>query len=87
MPGIVGLGKRFEQALLIVPADPDAGVLDHQFHLDLLWLAGGLDIHPDLHFALLGELDGIAHQVRQDLFEAQGVDLHITFFNAGIELQ
>ncbi len=69
----VGLDERVEQALQVVGVDADATVA----HLQLQY--GGCtgtviqQADADAHLTMLGELDGIAHQVGQHLLEAQRV--------------
>ena len=67
----VGLHERLEQpvALLVGEADAGVGDLDAQHAV-----AGILERQP--HRARLGELDGVAQQVEQDLLQAQRIADH-----------
>ncbi|MNU04152.1 hypothetical protein D3C72_2484420 [compost metagenome] len=67
------LGKMLEQVLLIFAADADAAVNDSQQNLQLSILAL-VKPKADLDAALIGELDRIAYQVREDLLETQRID-------------
>ena len=63
-----------EDPLLPLGGDADAGVAHHEVKADLVLgrgAAGGLHAHD--HLALFGELDGVAHQVEQDLAQPGGV--------------
>ena len=66
--------KARKIALLLVRRDADAGVAHGEAQADLA-LGRGLagDFHAHDHLALLGELDGVAHQVEQDLPQPAGV--------------
>ena len=70
--GHVGLRERLEQFRRLLLRHADAGVAHGE--LELHFLAGAfdlLDVQPD--FAVLGELDCVVDEVRQDLPEAQRV--------------
>ena len=73
--GGIGLGEGAEQALLMLAADPDAGVDDFDKGADPPGRRRRLlaDAHGD--FARLGELDGVAEQIEQDLADPRGVAL------------
>lgn len=69
----VRLNERIEQPLYVVRVDTDAAVT----HLHVQQRAGAVCVlykpGVDAYLAVLGELDGIAHQIGQHLLEAQGV--------------
>ncbi|MNM94192.1 hypothetical protein D3C81_1065880 [compost metagenome] len=75
--GVVGLSEGFEQALLILFADPDTTVVNLHPHLHMLRLRCRVQVDNDPDLALLGKLDGIADQIGQHLLEAQWVQQHI----------
>jgi hypothetical protein len=65
----VGLGERLEQHRAAPRTDPDTGVDDLDAHENALAGVLGHDgAHDD--FARLGELHGVAHQIREDLTDA-----------------
>jgi hypothetical protein len=69
---LVGLRKGMEQAGLLRRADADSLIvdLDAQQHAEAVFFDGaGAQHNP----AALGELDGIADEVEQDLLEARSV--------------
>ena len=68
----VRLGEGLEELLLLVGGDADARVADGEVQADLL-LGPRLHIDAKHDLAPLGELDGVAHQVDDDLAEAVGV--------------
>ncbi|MCY1437336.1 hypothetical protein D9M71_534930 [compost metagenome] len=74
----IGLGKGQKQALLVICANTDATVLNRYLQDGLVGRGARFQgqVHGDL--ALLGELDRVADQVRQDLLEAQRVEQHLT---------
>ena len=96
--GGIGLGEFFEQPLLLVGGDADAGVLD-------LAVQGGnavfdrLDPDPDRDVALVGEFHRIATEVDQHLPQSPGVtdeavgnvlvdeDRHCQGFGLGLDHQ
>ncbi len=70
--GHVGLRERLEQFRRLLLRHADAGVAHGE--LELHFFAGALDlfdVEPD--FALLGELDGVVDEVRQNLAEPQRI--------------
>ena len=70
--GTVGLAEGIEQARHLLRAHADAGVLD--LHLQLKPLRRvRLHLHVNGHRTGFGELDGVAGEVDQHLFQAQGV--------------
>src|SRR5205814_4727579 len=74
IPARVGLNKRVEQRLEPVGGDADAGILD----INDEGAGGGfllrLPGNASEHVAALGELDGIAQQVDQDLAHADTIE-------------
>ncbi len=70
----VGLDERIEQALQVVGMDADATVAHFQFQHCGRGVAVILQTDSNTDLAMLGELDGIAHQVGQHLFETQGIE-------------
>ena len=69
--GSVGLNERIEDGLELVGGDADARIdhLHHKLRIDLV-----LDqLGTNLHFSRRGELDGVAHQVHQQLPEARRI--------------
>ncbi len=65
----VGLGERGEKLGLLRLGNADSGVLDFEAELHLsLGDRLGLDSNDDV--AVLGELDGVAHDVGEDLAQA-----------------
>src|ERR1043166_5138207 len=72
---ILDLDERMKDALEIVGADPDAGVLDLDPDLFPAAVARGMAISPaDFDAAVLvGELHGVREQVGQDLLDAMRV--------------
>ena len=79
----VGLGEGIEQRHLLLGADTDAGVLDLEAQPPCV--AGArTGTHAQPHLALVGELDGIAEQIGEDLLEAQWVTA-ITLRQVGIK--
>ncbi|MCY1416081.1 hypothetical protein D9M71_315820 [compost metagenome] len=71
--GVVGLGEGLEQVAQVAVGQADAGVLHADAQLGQLVVAVVFEhgAHGDGAFA--GELDGVAHQVGQDLLEAHRV--------------
>ncbi len=70
--GHVGLGERLEQLRRLLLGHADAGVAHGKLELHLFARAfEQLDVQPD--FAVLGELDGVVDEVRQDLAESERV--------------
>ncbi|MNG97851.1 hypothetical protein D3C79_569740 [compost metagenome] len=63
----VGLGEGQEQALLVLFANADTGVLYAQFKPGKIRLGARLQAQLDDDLTLLGEFDCIADQVRKDL--------------------
>ncbi|MNC22673.1 hypothetical protein D3C75_706800 [compost metagenome] len=70
----VGLDERVEQALQVVGVDTDATVAHFQLQHGGGSAAVVHQADADAHLPMLGELDGVAHQVGQDLLETQGVE-------------
>ena len=72
--GAVGLDEGLEQQRLLVGGDADAGVPDLETQQDTACFEplGG---HVHHHLAARGELDGVAHQIAQDLPQADRVAL------------
>ncbi len=68
----VGLGEGLEDHGLLIGRDTDARVLDAKVQAHLV-AARFLLFHADDDFAVLGEFDGVADQVNQDLTEPAGV--------------
>ena len=63
-----------EDRLLLFARDADSGVADReadQRFIVMCRFAG--ELYPKYDFALRGELDGVAHQVEQDLTQPAGV--------------
>ncbi|MNQ60921.1 hypothetical protein D3C85_752220 [compost metagenome] len=77
------MGEGLEQLLLVFRRDADAAVFHHRDQLHQLF-ADSADQQADANFALLGELDGIADEIRKDLLEAGRIDHHVVL---GIQLQ
>ena len=69
-----GLGKRREQFAQLIARDSDAGIPHRAFEHQPLAIPR-LHAQVDLHFTALGELDRIANQIHQHLFQTQGVAL------------
>ena len=70
--GSVGLGKRAKELRLLRGRKPDTGILDFEEQFDAIRVATA-QAHRNVHFALLGELDGVARQVAQNLAKPQGI--------------
>jgi hypothetical protein len=68
----VGLGERVEDGPLLLERDADAGV-GHGKGEHLAIALAALAFHPQHHFAVLGELERVAHQIQQHLANAPGV--------------
>src|SRR5262249_12689648 len=70
--GRVRLFERFEHSCLLFLGDADAGIGDRESQHDV---TGGERLGADVHdgFARGGKLDGVAHQVDNDLPEAARV--------------
>ena len=68
----LALNEGLKDPFLIGLRDAYAGIdhLDHQFRASLVFF---LHHHPQHHFAFLGELDGVIHQVGDDLGDARAV--------------
>jgi hypothetical protein len=66
------LGKDFEEAGLICGRDADAGVGDGEFGEEFL-PRSGFDGEAEGDFAMVGEFDGVANEVDEDLAEAEFV--------------
>ena len=68
----VGLRKGFEQQPLFLERNSDARILhfEMEFHSFVVLCAS---LNGDQHFPLLGELDGVTHQVHQNLPQATGI--------------
>ena len=64
--GAVGLGKALEQVFLLFRGNADAGIthFNAQHHPGS---KGGQTPHPNPHLALMGELDGVGHEIGQHL--------------------
>ncbi len=69
---LVCLLEAREQAAGLLGRQPDAAVGDGEPQ-QRLGVAGLLDAHLDAHLAVLGELDGVAGVVDQDLADAQRI--------------
>nr|GEU28571.1 hypothetical protein [Tanacetum cinerariifolium] len=69
----VGLGERREQARHLLFAQADARVAHGKAQQRGTAVRRRQAPHPQRHFALPGELDGVAGQVDQHLLQAQGV--------------
>ena len=68
----IGLREVLEDLGQSLGGDADAGVLDADLEVRLPFGAGE-EVHAHRHFALVGELHRIAHQVRHHLAKAEGV--------------
>jgi hypothetical protein len=68
----IGLTERLEQTRLIAFRNPDPGIVDLNFDL-YAGVADGALFDQNIDIAMFGELDGIAHQVGDDLLQAQRV--------------
>jgi hypothetical protein len=68
----IGLRKRFEDQRVLIRRDTDPSVADRNVYHDL---RGGLYLQGDLHnyLTLFGELDGVTHQIHEDLSQASRV--------------
>jgi len=78
----VDLAEGFEQAGEIGGGDADAGVGDGEAQEGVGVVLGfDLDAQPDL--AVVGELDGVADEVGEDLAEADGVDFDVPWDGGG----
>src|SRR6185437_15137420 len=70
--GYIGLREGFEDGALLIGGDADAGIAHDEVERGLrLGLVFEFDAERDL--ALSGELDGVAHEVGNDLAEAERV--------------
>ena len=70
--GIVGLPEGFKNQLLFVWRDADATV-DHPEVQRHGFFGSRFRVHVNDHLALLGELDGVPHQIQEDLPQSTGV--------------
>ena len=70
--GTVGLSERLEEQVAGLLTNADAGVLDREAQGGVVF---GLSLYADAdeHFALMGELDGVADEVGENLPESAGV--------------
>ncbi len=71
----IGLGEGLEQAFGRGRGDAHAGVLHLEQHLAVRARLAALG-HAHADVALLGELDGVADQIGQDLAQAHGIAAH-----------
>src|SRR5688572_19766476 len=67
----IHLRERLEDECLLLGWNADAGVTDRQMELDLATLT--LARHAHYHFTRLGELDGVADQVDEDLAQPRRI--------------
>ena len=72
---VVALEERGKEPLHHIGPHADAGV-PHLHAEDDLVAVLRLGPHPDLHGALVGELQGIVHEVGEDLAQAGGIARH-----------
>src|ERR1700693_1036557 len=70
--GTVGLGKRFEDFALFVGRDSNTGILDGKMQAHGLRRFTFL-LHRDEDLTAFGELDGVTHQVDDDLTDSPWV--------------
>src|SRR5579872_4475289 len=68
----VSLGEGLEQERLLFGGNADAGVHHTEVQFDSLSVTA-FQIYIQDYFATLGKLDGIAHQVEDDLAQAPGI--------------
>ena len=69
--GSIGLGEGLEETLQAGRRDADAGVSHGKLQAGFAVLRQGAK--TDLNFAALGELDGVAGQIEQDLLQSHPV--------------
>ncbi len=82
--GTVGLGKRFEDFALFVGRDSNPGILDGEMQAHGI---GGFTflLHRDEDLSAFGELDGVAHQIDNDLADSPRV-AHQRLGHVGLHL-
>ena len=68
----IGLAERLEQTGLIALRDPDPGIVDLNFDL-YAGVAQRALLDQHINIAMFGKLDGIAHQIGDDLLQAQRI--------------
>ena len=71
--GSVGLGELVEDMVKFVWRDADTGVPDRDPKLGFA-VALPLRVYLDEHMTSLGELDGVGHQVGENLADAPWID-------------
>src|ERR1700736_4663732 len=68
----VRLGERVEDLCLVSLVDADSGIADFKFQTNLLQRVL-VNLYPDYYFSALGELQGIAREIHDDLPQPPGV--------------
>src|SRR4030095_16829451 len=70
--GAVGLRERFKNGALLFPGDTDSGISNGEMQAKM-FVGNGIDGYVDHDFAALGELQGCAEKVQNDLAQADRV--------------
>src|SRR5690348_2118559 len=83
--GVPHLGKRLEKLRLVFLSYADASVVNADMSVRAPVDAASAEL--DGHFSLLGELDGVVHQVQEDLAQGAAIGFQHQFRGGKLQLE